>query len=178
MLNRLLPPGLAIAVLLAGVPSMAQSPAELVGAYPMTVSAVGSDCPREGRTDFEVVSINGKSLVFRLDGKESTANYHSSSLSFRKELHGPGDPRVINGRFLRSPEAVGLEIDWNSGACQIHMEGARAASLLAGATPSQAAASDPVSGTPAWMRELGFYGLLFGAGAAIVLLFRLGGKKR
>lgn len=167
----------AAAALLAAAPVPGQTPAELVGSYPMTVSAIGSDCPREGRTGFEVVSITGKALVFRLDGRESTADYHSPSLSFRKELHGPGDPRVINGRFTRGPRTVGLEIDWNSGACQIHMTGERSVSLLAGGAPSDEAAPRTAASTPPWMRELGFYGLLFGVGAGIVLLFRMGKKK-
>lgn len=169
---------LAAAVLTA-TPLTAQTPAELVGSYPMTVSTVGSDCPRDGRTTFKVVSITGEELVFRLDGKEASADYHSSSLSFRKELHGPGDPRAINGQFTRGPETVGLEIDWNSGACQIHMEGERAAPLLAGMPPSDgdsAEASSPRIDPR--LRDLGYYGLLFGIGAGIVFLFHLGRKRR
>ncbi len=164
--------------LLVAAPLRSQTPAELVGRYPMTVTAIGSQCPREGQTGFEVVSISGKTLVFRLDGKESTADYHSPSLSFRKELHGPGDPRAISGQFTRGPQAVGLELDWNSGACQIHMAGERSASQLAGTAPSREAAPVVAWGPPAWMRELGFYGLLFGVGAGVVLLFRMGKKKR
>lgn len=176
MVVRPLCPGLILAACLGAAQAHAQTPAELVGSYPMTVSAVGSDCPREGRTGFDVVSIDGKSLVFRLDGKESTADFHPPSLSFRKELHGRGDPRAINGRFTRGPRTVGLELDWNSGACQIHMEGERSAALLAGTTPDEAAPQAPAA-TPAWMRELGFYGLLFGAGVGVMLLFRMGKKK-
>ncbi len=170
--------GLLAAACFAAALARAQTPAELVGTYPMTVSTVGSDCPRDGQTGFQVVSITGKTLVFRLDGKESTADYHSPSLSFRKELHGPGDPRAINGRFTRGPETVGLELDWNSGACQIHMAGERSAGLLAGTTPADETAAAAPAATPPWMRELGFYGLLFGVGAGIVLLFRIGRKKR
>ena len=176
MVVRPLCAGLLIAACFAAAPARAQTTGELVGTYPMTVSAVGSDCPREGETELQVVSISGKTLVFRLDGKESTADYHSPSLSFRKELPGPGDPRAIHGRFTRGPETVGLEIDWNSGACQIHMAGERSASLLAGATPADETAP-AAAATPAWMRELGFYGLLFGIGAGVVLLFRMGRKK-
>lgn len=170
--------GLTVAASFAIGAARAQTPEELMGTYPVTVSTVGSDCPREGPARFQVVSISGKTLVFRLDGKESAADYHPPSLSFRKELHGPGDPRAINGRFTRGPETVGLEIDWNSGACQIHMEGERSASLLAGATPADAAAPAASQPGPPWVRELGFYGLLFGVGAGVVLLFRMGSKKR
>ena len=177
MVARALSLGLIAAAVIAVAPARAQTAAELVGSYPMTVSAIGSDCPREGQTGFEVVSVTGKTLVFRLDGKETTADYHPPSLSFRKELHGRGDPRAINGRFTRGPQTVGLELDWNSGACQIHMAGERSASLLAGATPPDEASRAAPAGTPPWMRELGFYGLLFGVGAGVVLLFRLGRKK-
>lgn len=135
----------ACAAALIASPAAAQTAAELVGSYRLSImSKTGSDCPSDDETqpmDFNVNRIAGDKLVFGMDREEETAEYHSPSMSFRFEQavrDGVSGEQsgVLTGRFSRLTDAVRLDITIAIKGCTMTAAGMRPAPVLAlGPTP-------------------------------------------
>lgn len=181
---------IAAALLATAAPAAAQSIQELVGKYPMTVTAKsGSDCGRDDEDiRFVIHKIAGSRLTFGFDGEEQeVAEWDAATKSFRFEQAVAGDAGqsgVLDGRFTRQADAVRLDLKIETAGCTGTMVGLRPAPPItvtatepaapagtataasedpAAAQPAAAAAADPAGGMSATQMAM------FGGGGVALL---------
>ena len=133
----------AAAVLAAG-PAAAQSAAELLGVYHMSIlTKSGPECPAEDDEDLsiEIRRIAGARMMFGEPGKddEEVAEFDPAARTFRFEEAGSDSPGVFTGRFTRIPDAVRLDMTVQIPGCTGTFAGYRPA-------PGMPASTAPVPG--------------------------------
>ncbi len=131
--------GLAAALLIAAAPAAAQTEAEMVGTYRVTVApSPGSVCP-PGQADFEVLRFGGDLVEISLDHTRTVADWDPVRKTFHGTIPFPdGDHLVtLDGSFARAPDQVTL-------AVRVRFPPDRPCeALLTGSIPASASAPPP-----------------------------------